>query len=165
MTPEERARDIARLVESHFYLTSESDEFKAAVANAIREAVREEKVRAARITQKMGRDFANEGEDYVASICASLTSAILNETPEPEETRENIELRALLAHGSDPCIYCGLPAKELSKCVMGFPGCGRADDMLAFNDPWGSSKTPEPAKAGNTAGEPLEGSTGPDVRG
>ena len=104
MTPEERARDIARLVESHFYLTSESDEFKAAVANAIREAVREEKVRAARITQKMGRDFANEGEDYVASICASLTSAILNETPEP-------------------------------------------------------------AKAGNTAGEPLEGSTGPDVRG
>lgn len=43
---------------------------------------------------------------------------------------ENDKLRALLANGSDPCIYCGLPKADMAKCEHGFPGCGRADDML-----------------------------------
>lgn len=44
---------------------------------------------------------------------------------------ENDKLRALLANGSDPCIYCGLPKPDMARCEHGFPGCGRADDMLS----------------------------------
>ena len=42
---------------------------------------------------------------------------------------ENDHLRALLAWGTDPCIYCGLSAETMGQCVRGFPGCARADDM------------------------------------
>jgi len=38
MTPEERAREIARLVESHFDFPNEREEFEHAIATAIREA-------------------------------------------------------------------------------------------------------------------------------
>ena len=44
---------------------------------------------------------------------------------------ENIQLRAILANSDRPCIYCSLPANDMSKCVHGFPGCGRGDDMLS----------------------------------
>jgi hypothetical protein len=43
---------------------------------------------------------------------------------------ENDKLRSLLANGSDPCIYCGLPKNDIAKCEHGFPECARADDML-----------------------------------
>lgn len=49
---------------------------------------------------------------------------------------ENDRMRALLAYGSDPCVYCRLPKAEMAKCAHGFPGCGRADDMAATDDPW-----------------------------
>lgn len=42
---------------------------------------------------------------------------------------ENDKLRALLANGSDPCVYCALSKADMGKCRSGFPGCGRADDM------------------------------------
>lgn len=47
-----------------------------------------------------------------------------------EVRRENDVLRGLLAKGQGDCVYCGLPAAEISKCQAGFPGCGRMDDML-----------------------------------
>lgn len=53
---------------------------------------------------------------------------------------ENDILRALLAWGSDPCIYCGLPAADMGKCQSGFPGCGRADDMMVRPDKEGWTK-------------------------
>lgn len=40
-----------------------------------------------------------------------------------------------LAASALPCIYCGLPAADMTKCSHGFPGCGRADDMML--DPFG----------------------------
>jgi len=43
---------------------------------------------------------------------------------------ENTRLRAALAHSDQPCSYCSLPADEIAKCKSGFPGCGRADDMM-----------------------------------
>lgn len=46
-----------------------------------------------------------------------------------EVQKENDKLRALLAWGGDPCIYCGLPRSDMGKCERGFPGCARGDDM------------------------------------
>ena len=48
---------------------------------------------------------------------------------------ENDKLRGLLAKSDLDCIYCGLPKKDMGRCYLGFPGCGRADDlMLEAND-------------------------------
>lgn len=49
---------------------------------------------------------------------------------------ENNRMRALLAYGSDPCVYCRLPKADMARCANGFPGCGRADDMATTDDPW-----------------------------
>lgn len=43
---------------------------------------------------------------------------------------ENDKLRGLLAKGSGDCVYCGLPAADISKCPSGFPGCARMDDIV-----------------------------------
>lgn len=43
-------------------------------------------------------------------------------------TQENDRLRALAAQLTW-CHYCGL--RDMSKCAHGFPGCPRADDLLA----------------------------------
>jgi hypothetical protein len=43
---------------------------------------------------------------------------------------ENTRLRAVLANGSGDCIYCKLPASDMSRCPDGFPGCARADDAV-----------------------------------
>jgi hypothetical protein len=47
---------------------------------------------------------------------------------------ENGRLRAALAKSKDPCPYCSLPAEDMAKCRSGFPGCGRADDMLGCSE-------------------------------
>lgn len=44
--------------------------------------------------------------------------------------KENDILKKKLAESKEPCIYCKLPAADMGKCKLGFPGCGRADDML-----------------------------------
>lgn len=43
---------------------------------------------------------------------------------------ENDTLRGLVAKGEGDCIYCGLAAADISKCVYGFPGCARMDDIM-----------------------------------
>jgi hypothetical protein len=43
---------------------------------------------------------------------------------------ENDKLRGLLAKSDLDCIYCGLPKKDMGRCYLGFPGCGRADDLM-----------------------------------
>lgn len=43
---------------------------------------------------------------------------------------ENTRLRAALAVSRDPCVYCSLPAERMAACPKGFPGCGRADDLM-----------------------------------
>lgn len=44
---------------------------------------------------------------------------------------ENTKLRKLLADSPADCPYCGLSKADMARCASGFPGCGRADDMLA----------------------------------
>lgn len=41
-----------------------------------------------------------------------------------------IAIRAALAMSDQPCVYCSLPASEMNRCELGFPGCDRADDAL-----------------------------------
>lgn len=48
---------------------------------------------------------------------------------------ENDYLRGLVASVHMPCVYCKLPLAEMGKCQSGFPGCARADDMLAMRYP------------------------------
>jgi hypothetical protein len=44
--------------------------------------------------------------------------------------KENSVLRGLVAKGKGDCAYCQLPAAEIMKCKMGFPGCARMDDIM-----------------------------------
>jgi hypothetical protein len=44
--------------------------------------------------------------------------------------KENGYLRAALGSSELPCVYCGLAADEMNKCIHGFPGCPRGDDIL-----------------------------------
>lgn len=44
--------------------------------------------------------------------------------------RENNKLRGIIAYSDVPCLYCRLPKVDMLKCEKGFPGCGRADDMV-----------------------------------
>lgn len=55
------------------------------------------------------------------------------ETEQEELTRlrkENDIMRKLIAESDMNCLYCGLPKADMAKCQLGFPGCGRADDLL-----------------------------------
>jgi len=46
--------------------------------------------------------------------------------------RDEIDvLRGLLATSELSCPYCKLPATDIAKCALGFPGCARADDLMA----------------------------------
>ena len=51
-----------------------------------------------------------------------------------ELEKENNHLRAILATGDGPCIYCNLPKLDWFKCSRGFPGCARADDAMLADD-------------------------------
>lgn len=42
---------------------------------------------------------------------------------------ENDRLRKFIAESDLDCMYCGLPKADMAKCELGFPGCGRADDL------------------------------------
>jgi hypothetical protein len=54
---------------------------------------------------------------------------------------DNDQLRFILAKTDLDCIYCGLPKKDMAKCAHGFPGCGRADDLLMEDT---DGREPEP---------------------
>jgi hypothetical protein len=61
-----------------------------------------------------------------------VKKAVAMDAPEIERLRsENDHLRGILAYSSLPCIFCSLPAAEMGKCLHGFPGCARADDMMS----------------------------------
>jgi hypothetical protein len=47
---------------------------------------------------------------------------------------ENENLRGLLAKGLGACVYCQLPAEDISKCQSGFPGCARMDDIVCAKE-------------------------------
>ena len=46
--------------------------------------------------------------------------------------KENDVLRGLVAKLQVACVYCGLD--DISRCVKGFPGCDRADDLMCGED-------------------------------
>jgi len=50
------------------------------------------------------------------------------------------KLLLIIAKSDIDCIYCGLPKKDITKCAHGFPGCGRADDLL-MEDTNGTERT------------------------
>ena len=55
--------------------------------------------------------------------------------------RENDKLRGIIAKSDMDCVYCGLPKKDMGRCYLGFPGCGRADDLMNGDD---NGPQPEP---------------------
>lgn len=76
------------------------------------------------------------GDVYCTEEALSVWTALFNAFPalaaELEELRkENDTLRGLLANSKADCAYCGLKSAEMAKCKRGFPGCARADDMMA----------------------------------
>jgi hypothetical protein len=71
-----------------------------------------------------------------------MTKPIVHETQEvaalrgqvAELRKDNDQLRSFIAKSPLPCPYCGLAAEDMSRCASGFPGCGRADDLLASEE-------------------------------
>ena len=49
-----------------------------------------------------------------------------------ELQKENSCLRTMVAKANIPCAHCGLD--DMSKCLHGFPGCAKADDILCGED-------------------------------
>lgn len=45
-------------------------------------------------------------------------------------TIENNLMRHLIAASDMDCLYCHLPKAQMNRCASGFPGCGRADDLM-----------------------------------
>jgi hypothetical protein len=84
---------------------------------------------AARIAELEG-DLSVARLQLAARACSECPAA----TKLVEMERENTTLRNLLARSNADCPYCGLPAEDINRCVHGFPGCGRADDMLIESD-------------------------------
>jgi hypothetical protein len=60
-----------------------------------------------------------------------------------ELQKENDELRYRLAISNAPCAYCQLAKCDMNKCLSGFPGCARMDDILVGeqSEPTRSSTT------------------------
>lgn len=81
-------------------------------------------------------------EEWLAILPAFIqkTAALPEMMPfltSPENTselarvmKENMTMRKIIAESDLPCLYCKLPGAEMGKCKSGFPGCGRADDMM-----------------------------------
>lgn len=74
----------------------------------------------------------------VECLEATLAQLRLNLTEQERKTKEVLEendkLRGLVAVSDLPCVYCALPSADMGKCASGFPGCGRADDMMLNDD-------------------------------
>lgn len=47
---------------------------------------------------------------------------------------ESRRFRGGIANSKIDCVYCGLSKDDMAKCASGFPGCGRADDIVCDPD-------------------------------
>lgn len=80
-----------------------------------------------------------------------MTKPIVHETQEvaalrdqvAELRKDNDQLRNFIAKSPLPCPYCRLAAEDMSRCASGFPGCGRADDLLCGEGPPPAPRTLE----------------------
>jgi hypothetical protein len=61
--------------------------------------------------------------------------------------RENDFLRAHCGTSAKSCVYCGLGSEEQGKCVLGFPGCSRADDQQLCREVFTAQERDEYRKA------------------
>lgn len=85
-----------------------------------------------------GNAMFSTGPTYTSEHLKALVDWINSTTEQIAEkdaesarlVKENDILRASIANGKEPCIYCTLPREEWSKCQSGFPGCARADDAM-----------------------------------
>lgn len=81
--------------------------------------------------------FANTSKDIPERV-NSMVQEMIDAAEEIDRLRirlaelekENDKLRDIIARADIPCVYCGLPKDQMAKCVHGFPGCGRADDLI-----------------------------------
>jgi hypothetical protein len=81
------------------------------------------------IQKAMEQDYLPHAEIFADEIAWMKDCvALLDEVDSLKE--ENNKLRAILAAGKGDCVYCGLPAADIAKCLHGFPGCARMDDMV-----------------------------------
>jgi hypothetical protein len=68
---------------------------------------------------------------FDARFKSALDVAIPQGPNELERLRkENDTMRKLIAESDLNCMYCGLAKADMAKCELGFPGCGRADDLM-----------------------------------
>jgi len=85
------------------------------------------------IRDHMGRSgalYGHAAKAVDAALEVMVNNTIIDDSVHNKILKENDALRALIANGSDDCIYCGLSKSDMGKCASGFPGCGRADDMM-----------------------------------
>lgn len=68
----------------------------------------------------MEYDGIPDVKEVISELKAELT----------DSRKEADSLRLFIAKSDLPCIYCGLPKADMGKCASGFPGCGRADDLV-----------------------------------
>lgn len=73
---------------------------------------------------------------------------------------ENNRLRHMLATSKADCTYCGLPHDQMNRCAHGFPGCGRADDIIAGETQANAYNDAEGTGAGFEKGEGPKTSNG-----
>lgn len=79
--------------------------------------------------------FARREDSMWLAAIHNAFPALLRRLREAERERdkackENDFMRNLLASSNLDCVYCGLSKADMVKCESGFPGCGRADDMV-----------------------------------
>jgi len=71
---------------------------------------------------EQGERLQRENAIMLSKLCADDEIARLRKL--------NDLLRREVAESDLDCIYCGLPKGDMAKCELGFPGCGRADDLM-----------------------------------
>lgn len=77
--------------------------------------------------------LTHDGLDYRSTYQFLATIHAQHSAEVVRLSRENSHMRTLLAHVPDEkCIYCGLD--NMAKCPRGFPGCSKADDLIAGED-------------------------------
>jgi hypothetical protein len=76
---------------------------------------------------------SNHLERHLGRLHKRLENVNLQLSDNERLRDENTILRGIIAYSELPCVYCGLSKDDMSRCASGFPGCGRADDMLCVD--------------------------------